>query len=75
MTLVAVWVRQNSTLRELVAVADSRISGGESWDKCPKLLPLPRIGNSVCAMRCTCHVKMSLRRILLSSLIVWTNRW
>lgn len=47
MTLIAVWVRQNHTLRELVAVADSRISGGESWDKCPKLLPLPRPATAI----------------------------
>ncbi|CDO06791.1 hypothetical protein C1S82_31515 [Mycolicibacterium cosmeticum] len=47
MTLVAVWVRQNETLRELVAVADSRLSGGESWDKCPKLMPLPRPATAI----------------------------
>lgn len=47
MTLVAVWIRQNHTLRELVAIADSRISGGESWDKCPKLLPLPRPATAI----------------------------
>lgn len=47
MTLVAVWIRQNDTLRELVAIADSRLSGGESWDKCPKLLPLPRPATAI----------------------------
>ena len=47
MTLFAVWVRQNSTLRELVAVSDSRISGGESWDECPKLLPLLRPATAI----------------------------
>lgn len=41
-TLVAVWVRQNATLRELVLVSDSRIRGGEAWDACPKIYPLPR---------------------------------
>lgn len=47
MTLVAVWIRQNDTLRELVAIADSRLSGGESWDKCPKLMPLPRPATAI----------------------------
>lgn len=42
MTLVAIWVRQNATVSELVAVSDSRISGGELWDRCPKLVSLPR---------------------------------
>lgn len=42
MTLVAAWLRQNKTLRELVIASDSRISGSESWDACPKLMPLPR---------------------------------
>ena len=42
MTLVAAWLRRNSTLRELVIASDSRISGGESWDACPKIVPLPR---------------------------------
>lgn len=47
MTLVAIWVRKNATLRELVAVSDSRISGGESWDSCPKLMPLPRPATAI----------------------------
>jgi len=42
MTLVAAWIRKNSTLRELVIASDSRIGGGESWDACPKILSLPR---------------------------------
>ncbi len=42
MTLVAARVRKNRTLRELVIASDSRISGGESWDACPKIVPLPR---------------------------------
>lgn len=42
MTLVAVWIRKNSTLKELVFASDSRLSGGESWDACPKVMPLPR---------------------------------
>lgn len=42
MTLVALWLRQNSTLKELVFASDSRLSGGESWDACPKIVALPR---------------------------------
>ena len=42
MTLVAAWLRQNSNLRELVIASDSRLSGGESWDVCPKVVALPR---------------------------------
>jgi hypothetical protein len=41
-TLVAAWLRRNSNLHELVIASDSRISGGESWDVCPKIIPLPR---------------------------------
>jgi hypothetical protein len=41
-TLVAAWVREVSTLRQLVVVSDSRATGGEVWDWCPKVLPLPR---------------------------------
>lgn len=41
MTLVVAWIRKNKTLYELVVASDSRLSGGESWDACPKLVPLP----------------------------------
>lgn len=47
MTLVAVWARRNATVSELVAISDSRISGGESWDSCPKLVPLPRPATAI----------------------------
>jgi len=46
-TLVAIWVRQSSTISELVAISDSRLSGGESWDRCPKLAPLPRPATAI----------------------------
>ena len=42
MTLIVCWIRRNDTLRELVVAADSRVGGGERWDSCPKVLPLPR---------------------------------
>jgi hypothetical protein len=41
-TLVTAWVRQNSSLHELVIASDSRIGGGGAWDACPKIVPLPR---------------------------------
>jgi hypothetical protein len=41
-TLVTCWVRRNRTVREVVVAADSRVSGGESWDSCPKIVVLPR---------------------------------
>lgn len=47
MTLVAAWLRKNSTLYELVVASDSRISGGESWDACPKVMTLPRPGTAI----------------------------
>jgi hypothetical protein len=42
MTLGMAWVRRLGATRELVAAFDSRLSGGRSWDGCPKLLLLPR---------------------------------
>jgi hypothetical protein len=42
MTLVTAWVRQNSSLHELVIASDSRIGGGGAWEACPKIVPLPR---------------------------------
>jgi hypothetical protein len=47
MTLVAAWVQRNATLRQLVIAADSRITGGESWEACPKVIPLPRPGTVI----------------------------
>jgi hypothetical protein len=42
MTLGMAWVRQQGATREFVAAFDSRLSGGEAWDGCPKLLLFPR---------------------------------
>lgn len=47
MTLVALWVRKNMNLSELVAISDSRVSAGELWDLCPKLIPLPRPATAI----------------------------
>ncbi len=46
-TLVAVWVRKNSTLTELVMAGDSRLSGFGSWDGCPKVVTLPRPATAI----------------------------
>jgi hypothetical protein len=42
MTLGIAWVRQQGETRELVVAFDSRLSGGQAWDGCPKLLLFPR---------------------------------
>ncbi|QQQ75479.1 hypothetical protein IOD16_30990 [Saccharothrix sp. 6-C] len=47
MTLVAAWVQRHATLRQLVIASDSRITGGESWEACPKVVPLPRPGTVI----------------------------
>jgi hypothetical protein len=46
-TLIAAWIRKNSNLKELVLASDSRVSGGESWDTCPKLVALPRPATAI----------------------------
>lgn len=42
MTLGIAWVRHQGETREFVVAIDSRLSGGQAWDCCPKLLVLPR---------------------------------
>jgi hypothetical protein len=42
MTLTAAWYRNAGTMSELVMASDSRLSGGQRWDGCPKILALPR---------------------------------
>lgn len=42
MTLVTAWVRNKGDLCELVVASDSRLSGGQRWDTCPKIVSLPR---------------------------------
>jgi hypothetical protein len=42
MTLEAAWLRRAGTSQELVFCSDSRLSGGETWDRGPKLFQLPR---------------------------------
>lgn len=42
MTLGIAWLRRVGSVRELVVVSDSRLSGGQFWDGNPKILLLPR---------------------------------
>jgi hypothetical protein len=42
MTLGMAWVRQVGRTKEFIVAIDSRLSGGQAWDGCPKLLLLPR---------------------------------
>jgi len=42
MTLTAAWSRNIGDVRELILASDSRLTGGYSWDACPKILPLAR---------------------------------
>jgi hypothetical protein len=42
MTLTVAWFRNRGSMEELVMAADSRLSGGQQWDGCPKILTLPR---------------------------------
>jgi len=48
MTLLAAWVRNPSKTTELVIATDSRLTGGEVWDCCPKILPLSRSDAVLC---------------------------
>lgn len=49
MTLSLAWVRRVGEANELVFASDSRLSGGQSWDGCPKIFTLPR-GDSMVAL-------------------------
>lgn len=42
MTLVMAWIRNVKGCEELVFASDSRLSCGNRWDQCPKLMLLPR---------------------------------
>lgn len=48
MTLSMAWVRRVGEAHELVFASDSRLSGGQTWDGCPKIFTLPR-GDSMIA--------------------------
>ena len=42
MTLGISWVRIVGGVKELIVASDSRLSGGQHWDACPKIMLLPR---------------------------------
>lgn len=42
MTLSVAWIRRVGDVEELVFASDSRLRGGEAWDCCPKIIPMPR---------------------------------
>lgn len=42
MTLAVAWVRHVAGVAELVFASDSRLTGGQRWDGCPKIVALPR---------------------------------
>jgi hypothetical protein len=48
MTLSIAWVRKDRDTEELVFATDSRLSGGQDWDCCPKILTLPRSDSAIC---------------------------
>jgi hypothetical protein len=48
MTLSIAWVRKVGDTEELVFAADSRLSAGQDWDCCPKILTLPRSDCAIC---------------------------
>jgi hypothetical protein len=41
-TLTAAWIRSSGNSQELVFASDSRLSGGETWDRGPKIIGLAR---------------------------------
>ncbi len=43
MTIPIAWTRKEHNVEQLVFASDSRISAGEKFDACPKMLALPRI--------------------------------
>jgi len=48
MTLGMAWVRKVGQTCEFIVAIDSRLSGGQAWDGCPKLLLLPRSDCVLC---------------------------
>lgn len=48
MTLAAAWISKQLDSECLVVASDSRLTGGETWDCCPKIFPLPRNDSALC---------------------------
>jgi hypothetical protein len=53
MTLAAAWLRRVSGTSELVFASDSRLTGGETWDRAQKVFLLPRTDALLCFAGCT----------------------
>lgn len=49
MTLCIAWIRTRKREESLYMIADSRFTGGDCFDGCPKLFPL---GRGDCALAC-----------------------
>lgn len=48
MTLSMAWIRKAGNVEELIFATDSRLSGGQDWDCCPKIMRLPRGDCAIC---------------------------
>jgi hypothetical protein len=47
MTIAISWVRKRRGYEEMFFASDSRLSGGQSFDACPKMLALPRQDSAI----------------------------
>ncbi len=48
MTLCVAWVKKVHNCQELILMSDSRLSGGERWDQCPKIMTMERDDCAIC---------------------------
>jgi hypothetical protein len=67
MTISIAWTRKEHDVEQLVFASDSRISGGEKFDACPKMLALPR---GDCGIACAGTSGDALSMMLQLSLAV-----
>lgn len=66
-TLIAAWVREIGSTAELWFASDSRLTGGRTWDACPKLIPFDR-GDAAIAFAGDTHDAYPLLTQLVFSL-------
>lgn len=66
-TLATVWIRSSGSSQELVFASDSRLSGGETWDRGPKVFGLPRsdaaiafAGHTLFALPAVLHLQSAI---------------
>jgi len=55
MTIAMAWTRKVQDYEQLIFVSDSRISGGETFDSCPKILTLPRTDCAIAFAKAAAH--------------------